>query len=217
MLHAVCVVLHCQLPLYHSAWYASRNLRANFTKLTSHCTLVMCHQVPRLCAAAGADRMVTTQLAATGQGVGRGAQGGCAVCARQYSTQRARLYVEAHGCARIPHVAAPTNVSLVLWSYYVCGACAAYMLRCCCLSHQHAEWVSETLIAAGTWKLVCAVCCVLRAVCCCCWCQVSPEGRILQLLLDPTGARVATASAATEHNGRLFLGSIMGGEGSSHL
>jgi hypothetical protein len=45
--------------------------------------------------------------------------------------------------------------------------------------------------------------------------QVSPEGRILQLLLDPTGARVATASAATEHNGRLFLGSIMGGEGMS--
>ncbi|KAF6262586.1 hypothetical protein COO60DRAFT_598507 [Scenedesmus sp. NREL 46B-D3] len=41
--------------------------------------------------------------------------------------------------------------------------------------------------------------------------KVSPEGRILQLLLDPTGARVATASAATEHNGRLFLGSIMGG------
>jgi hypothetical protein len=41
--------------------------------------------------------------------------------------------------------------------------------------------------------------------------QVSPEGRIKQLLLDPTGARVATASAATEHNGRLFLGSIMGG------
>ncbi|KAF6265115.1 hypothetical protein COO60DRAFT_1624013 [Scenedesmus sp. NREL 46B-D3] len=40
--------------------------------------------------------------------------------------------------------------------------------------------------------------------------KVSPEGRILQLLLDPTGARVATASAATEHNGRLFLGSIMG-------
>ncbi|WIA17796.1 hypothetical protein OEZ85_009308 [Tetradesmus obliquus] len=41
--------------------------------------------------------------------------------------------------------------------------------------------------------------------------KVSPDGRILQLLLDPTGARVATASAATEHNGRLFLGSIMGG------
>ncbi|KAF8055388.1 MET1B [Scenedesmus sp. PABB004] len=41
--------------------------------------------------------------------------------------------------------------------------------------------------------------------------KITPEGRILQLLLDPTGARVATASAATEHRGRLFLGSIMGG------
>lgn len=41
--------------------------------------------------------------------------------------------------------------------------------------------------------------------------QVSPSGKILSLLLDPTGARVATASAATEHKGRLFLGSIMGG------
>lgn len=49
------------------------------------------------------------------------------------------------------------------------------------------------------------LCCVVRV-----W-QLSPDGRILQLLLDPTGARVATASAATEHNRRLFLGSIMGG------
>eukprot|EP00878_Enallax_costatus_P025649 GHUV01027461.1.p1 GENE.GHUV01027461.1~~GHUV01027461.1.p1 ORF type:complete len:393 (+),score=76.33 GHUV01027461.1:116-1294(+) len=41
--------------------------------------------------------------------------------------------------------------------------------------------------------------------------KISPEGEMLQLLLDPDGSRVATASAATEHNGRLFLGSIMGG------
>lgn len=44
------------------------------------------------------------------------------------------------------------------------------------------------------------------------WWQISPEGRMINMLLDPTGARVATASAATEHNGRLFLGSILGGE-----
>lgn len=42
--------------------------------------------------------------------------------------------------------------------------------------------------------------------------KLSPQGEILQLLLDPDGSRVATASAATEHKGRLFLGSIMGGE-----
>lgn len=34
---------------------------------------------------------------------------------------------------------------------------------------------------------------------------------MLQVLLDPTGERVATASAATEMDGRLFLGSLMGG------
>jgi hypothetical protein len=42
--------------------------------------------------------------------------------------------------------------------------------------------------------------------------QVSPDGDVLQVLLDPTGERVATASAATELKGRLFLGSLMGGE-----
>eukprot|EP00879_Flechtneria_rotunda_P014401 GHRR01015048.1.p1 GENE.GHRR01015048.1~~GHRR01015048.1.p1 ORF type:complete len:431 (+),score=160.92 GHRR01015048.1:224-1516(+) len=47
--------------------------------------------------------------------------------------------------------------------------------------------------------------------------KISPEGKMLQLLLDPTGARVATASAATEHNGRLFLGSIMGGPFISYI
>lgn len=34
---------------------------------------------------------------------------------------------------------------------------------------------------------------------------------MLQVLLDPTGERVATASAATEFNGRLFLGNLMAG------
>lgn len=42
--------------------------------------------------------------------------------------------------------------------------------------------------------------------------QVSPDGEVLQVLLDPTGERVATASAATELKGRLFLGSLMGGK-----
>jgi hypothetical protein len=42
--------------------------------------------------------------------------------------------------------------------------------------------------------------------------QVSPDGEVLQVLLDPTGERVATASAATEVKGRLFLGSLMAGE-----
>jgi hypothetical protein len=41
--------------------------------------------------------------------------------------------------------------------------------------------------------------------------QVSPEGEVLQVLLDPTGVRVATSSAATEFNGRLFLGNLMAG------
>jgi hypothetical protein len=47
---------------------------------------------------------------------------------------------------------------------------------------------------------------------CCCWhLQISPAGEVLQVLLDPTGERVATASAATEFDGQLFLGSLMGG------
>lgn len=45
-----------------------------------------------------------------------------------------------------------------------------------------------------------------------CVLKLSPEGKILQLLLDPDGSRVATASAATESGGKLFLGSIMGGK-----
>lgn len=44
------------------------------------------------------------------------------------------------------------------------------------------------------------------------WLQISPQGKVLQVLLDPKGEAVATASAATEVNGRLFLGSLMGGE-----
>lgn len=41
--------------------------------------------------------------------------------------------------------------------------------------------------------------------------KISPQGKVLQVLLDPKGEAVATASAATEVNGRLFLGSLMGG------
>lgn len=74
-------------------------------------------------------------------------------------------------------------------------------------------------------RIACQTCCLLwlgvsdtngvTFTHCCCACmgvQVSPEGQVLKVLLDPTGERVATASAATESHGRLFLGSIMGGE-----
>jgi len=37
---------------------------------------------------------------------------------------------------------------------------------------------------------------------------VSPEGEVLQFLLDPTGERVAFVSSATEHQGNLFLGNL---------
>lgn len=38
--------------------------------------------------------------------------------------------------------------------------------------------------------------------------QVSPEGEVLQVLMDPTGGHVSHVSAVTEHRGRLFLGNL---------
>ncbi|PSC75234.1 strictosidine synthase [Micractinium conductrix] len=41
-----------------------------------------------------------------------------------------------------------------------------------------------------------------------CVCKVSPEGEVLQVLMDPTGGHVSHVSAVTEHRGRLFLGNL---------
>ena len=38
--------------------------------------------------------------------------------------------------------------------------------------------------------------------------QVSPEGRVLQTLMDPDGSVVSHVSAVTEHGGRLYLGNL---------
>ena len=43
-----------------------------------------------------------------------------------------------------------------------------------------------------------------------CVVKVSPSGEVLETLMDPTGERVFTVSAATEHGGQLFLGNLMG-------
>ena len=43
-----------------------------------------------------------------------------------------------------------------------------------------------------------------------CVVKVSPAGAVLEVLMDPTGARVATVSAAVEHDGHLFLGNLGG-------
>lgn len=40
--------------------------------------------------------------------------------------------------------------------------------------------------------------------------QVSPEGEVLQTLMDPDGSHIASVSSVTEHQGRLFLGNLMG-------
>jgi hypothetical protein len=47
--------------------------------------------------------------------------------------------------------------------------------------------------------------------------QVSPAGEILQLLMDPSGEWVGTASAAVESDGRLFLGNLFAGEYISYV
>lgn len=40
--------------------------------------------------------------------------------------------------------------------------------------------------------------------------QVSPEGEVLQVLMDPDGSHVASVSSVTEHDGKLFLGNLGG-------
>jgi len=43
-----------------------------------------------------------------------------------------------------------------------------------------------------------------------CVLKVSPSGEILAAYVDPTGQRISTVSAATEHEGHLFLGNLNG-------
>ena len=38
--------------------------------------------------------------------------------------------------------------------------------------------------------------------------QVSPEGEVLQVLMDPTGSHVSHVSSVTEHGSRLYLGNL---------
>lgn len=38
--------------------------------------------------------------------------------------------------------------------------------------------------------------------------QVSPEGQVLQCLMDPDGSRVASVACVTEHQGQLFIGNL---------
>jgi len=38
--------------------------------------------------------------------------------------------------------------------------------------------------------------------------KVSPEGQLTQMLQDPTGKQADFVSAVTEHEGRLYLGSL---------
>lgn len=40
--------------------------------------------------------------------------------------------------------------------------------------------------------------------------QVSPEGKVLEHLMDSDGSVVSTISAVTEHKGRLFFGNLVG-------
>lgn len=43
----------------------------------------------------------------------------------------------------------------------------------------------------------------------CAW-QVSPEGKVLEHLMDSDGSVVSSISAVTEHKGRLFFGNVLG-------
>ncbi|EFN57394.1 hypothetical protein CHLNCDRAFT_20987 [Chlorella variabilis] len=43
-----------------------------------------------------------------------------------------------------------------------------------------------------------------------CVAKVSPEGEVLQVLMDPDGSHVASVSSVTEHDGKLFLGNLGG-------
>lgn len=38
--------------------------------------------------------------------------------------------------------------------------------------------------------------------------QISPEGQVLRVLMDPEGSRVSHTSSCTEHAGRLFVGNL---------
>lgn len=40
--------------------------------------------------------------------------------------------------------------------------------------------------------------------------QISPEGKVLEHLMDTDGSVVSSISAVTEHKGRLFLGNVVG-------
>ena len=40
--------------------------------------------------------------------------------------------------------------------------------------------------------------------------QVSPEGKVLQWLMDPNGSVVNTISSVTEHGGKMYFGNVAG-------
>lgn len=40
--------------------------------------------------------------------------------------------------------------------------------------------------------------------------QVSPEGKVLEHLMDSDGSVANSISAVTEHKGRLFFGNVLG-------
>ena len=40
--------------------------------------------------------------------------------------------------------------------------------------------------------------------------QVSPEGHVLEHLMDTDGSVVSSISSVTDHNGRLFFGNVLG-------
>jgi hypothetical protein len=40
--------------------------------------------------------------------------------------------------------------------------------------------------------------------------QVSPAGEVLLTLMDPDGAHISSTAAATEHDGKLFIGNLAG-------
>lgn len=41
-------------------------------------------------------------------------------------------------------------------------------------------------------------------------CQVSPEGQVVQWLMDPDGSVVSTISSVTEDKDRLYFGNVAG-------
>jgi hypothetical protein len=41
-----------------------------------------------------------------------------------------------------------------------------------------------------------------------CVAKVSPQGQVLQVLMDPDGSHVSHVSSVTEHAGKLYLGNL---------